>query len=141
MQVPSRQPVAGWLAWLVGTTILVVALGGVYWMIATYAIGRASECGNEVLQETTSAGGQYTATAFERGCGATAPFSRIVSVRSTAIRFDGGNKDEWVFVIQDQPDIQLTWTGPEHLTVKYGRGNEHVMRQAVIWSGISISYE
>jgi hypothetical protein len=131
-----------WLRWLVATAALLVVAWGGYWAVATHALGRAlTECGNEVLQEATSADGQCTATAFERGCGATSPFARIVSVRSGATRFDRENRDEWVFTIQGQPDIRLTWTGPEHLTVKYGGGSGRVVRQAVIWNGVAISYE
>jgi hypothetical protein len=134
--------VTRWLRWLVGTAVLLVAAWGGYWAVATHALSRAlTECGNEVLQEATSTDGQYIAAAFERGCGATSPYTRIVSVRAGRTRFDGEKRDEWVFTVEGQPDIRLMWTGPDHLTVKYGGGGGRVVRQAVIWYGIAISYD
>lgn len=131
-----------WLRWLVGTAVVLIVVWGAYWAVATYALGRAlTECGSEVLQETSSTNGQFTATAFERGCGATSPFTRIVSVRASAARFDGEDREKWVFTIEGQPDIRLMWTGPAHLTVKYGGGGGRVMRQAVVWYGVAVSYE
>lgn len=130
-----------WVRWLVGTAIAVAVLWGGYWAVATYALSRAlTDCGNEVLQEAYSTDGQFLATAFERGCGATSPFARIVSVRGSGKPFDGEDREKWVFTIEGRPDVRLTWAGPKHLTVKYGGGGR-VVRQAVVWNGVTIAYE
>lgn len=131
----------GRLRWLVSGVALLAVVWVGYWAVATHALGRAlTECGSDVLQQATSADGQRIVTAFERGCGATSPFVRIVSLRASRTPFDGEHKNEWVLAIQDQPTIQLTWTGPERLTIKYGGGGR-LLRQAVTWDRITISYE
>src|SRR5262249_32331310 len=71
-----------WLRWIIGTAVALVLIWAGYWAVAIYALNRAvTECSNEILQEATSTDDQYVATAFERNCGATAPFVRIVSLR------------------------------------------------------------
>jgi hypothetical protein len=130
-----------WQRWLIGMAILVVVAWGGYWVVAVYALSRSqTDCSNEVLQEAMSSDGKYIATAFERNCGATTPFARIVGVRSGRSRFDSESTDEWVFTVEGQPDIQLTWMAPERLTIRYAGGG-HVFRKAVIWYGLVISYE
>ena len=130
-----------WPRWLIGVAVLVVAVWGGYWMVAVYALSRSqTDCGNEVLQEAVSTDGTYIATAFERNCGATTPFVQIVGIRSGGSCFDSENTDEWVFTVEGQPGIALTWTAPERLTVKYGGGGR-VFRKAVVWYGLVISYE
>jgi hypothetical protein len=130
-----------WLRWLVALTILTTMAWGGYWAVAIYALSRSqTDCSNDVLQEAMSSDGKQIATAFERNCGATTPFVRIVSVRPGGSRFDSENTDEWVFTVEGQPDIQLTWTAPERLTVKYG-GGSRVFRKAVVWYGLVITYE
>jgi len=131
-----------WLRWLIVTAVLLMVAWGGYWAVATHELNRAvTECGNEVLQDGTSTDGQLVATVFERGCGATSPYTRVVSIRPSGARFDGANREEWVFVIQGQPDIRLAWASPERLIVKYGGGGGHVVRQTVIWNGVAVSYE
>jgi hypothetical protein len=139
MHLPTEPPVRPWFRWLVGAAAALVMTWGGYWALATYELSR-SECSNEVLQEAASPDGGFTATAFERNCGATAPFARIVGVRSPRDQFDGDQRDQWVFVAQGQPAIQLTWTEPGHLTIKYG-GGSRVVRKAVTWYGVNLSYE
>lgn len=143
MRVPHEQElVMRWARWFVGIALLLIVVWGGYWAVATHALNRAvTDCDNEVLQEATSTNGQLVATAFERGCGATAPFTRVVSVRPGGARFDGEKRDEWVFMIQGQPDIRLTWGGPERLTVKYGGGGGRIVRQAMVWNGVAVTYE
>ncbi len=126
--------------WLLGIAAAGLLAWGGYWAVAVYALGRAlSDCSSDVLSEAVSPDQQYVATAFERGCGATTPFVRIVSVRATRTRFDGDDRDRWVFAVEGQPEIRLAWTDPERLTIKHGGGR--VSRQAVVWYGLSVSYE
>jgi hypothetical protein len=93
-----------------------------------------------VLQEVTSADGKYTVTVFERSCGATSPFARIVSVRAAGTKFNADDDSVGVLVVEDRPDIRLTSTEPGHLTIKLSGGGR-VFRKAVVWSGVAISYE
>lgn len=127
--------------WLMGIAGIALLAWGGYWAIMVYWLSRAStDCSNKVLSEAVSSDGKLTATAFERNCGATAPFVRIVSVRAAGAEFDGDAEKRYVFVIQGQSDIRVAWTGPEQLSVKYGGGGR-VMRQAVVWYGVAVSYD
>jgi len=95
----------------------VVALVAVYatWAVLTLAL--RSKCGNEVLQEIDSQDHRYTASVFERNCGATTPFVRIVSLRATGKRFDTEAKDNWVLALRGQDALQLRWVNERHLVI------------------------
>jgi len=137
----AKRPVMRWLRWLIGAVVVLALVWVGYWVLAIQALDQAFECSNDTLQQAESIDGNFVATAFERNCGATSPFVRIVSsIRPSADHFDPNNRDEWAFAVEGQPDIRMTWAGPRNLTVKYGAGGGRVARQAVAWYGVSISY-
>lgn len=98
------------------------------------------KCHSEVLQEAVSPDGRYVATAFEHDCGATARYVRIISVRWSQASFDAENENRWAFIMEGQPEVRLSWTKSTDLTVKH-LGGVRLMRKAVVWDGIPISYE
>lgn len=131
-----------WRLWVIGAVVLLAAGWAGYRTLSIYALSRAlTDCQSDVVQEAISPDGYRVATAFERGCGATSPFTRVVGVRPKGTRFDGESKSEWVFFVEGQPDIRLTWTGPDRLTVKHSGSGGRVIRQAVVWDGLAVSYE
>lgn len=127
--------------WVLGLVAVALIAWGAYWALAVYGLYRAAtNCRNEILNETVSSDGNLTATAFEQNCGATAPFLRIVSVRATNKAFDSEAEKQYVFVVEGQPDLQVAWDGPRHLSVKFG-GGYRVVRQALIWYGVTVAYD
>ena len=99
MPVPEQEVVMRWLRWVVGLAVLLLVAWGGYWAVAIYVLdGALTECGNTVLQEVSSTDGHLVATAFERGCGATTAFTRIVNLRSAGTRFDGEDSEEWIYM-------------------------------------------
>jgi hypothetical protein len=84
--------------------------------------------------------GTYIATVFERNCGATTPFVRVVSLRASTANFDADKTDDWVFTVEHQPAIVLHWDAQLHLSVAYPRGAD-LGTQRDVWKDVSISYE
>jgi len=78
------------------------------------------DCVHRVLSETVSPDGRYVATVSERGCGATTPDYRVVSIRRQGTRFKGENQQSWVFWIENHPELKAEWSGQRQLTVLYG---------------------
>jgi hypothetical protein len=127
--------------WVLGLAGAALIAWGSYRAMAVYGLYRAAtDCSNEILNEAASSDGKLTATAFERNCGATAPFVRIVCVRATNAAFDGDAEKEYVFVVEGQPELQVAWNGPDHLSVRFGGGGR-VVRQALIWYGVTVAYD
>ena len=131
-----------WLRWIVGIAVMVALMWVGYWAVAIHLLNRAlSDCSNAILSEVMSPDELYIATAFERSCGATTPFVRIVSIRPAGKAFDSEDRDRYVFVIEGQPNTRLAWTAPQYLRVSYSGGGGRINRQVVNWYGISVSYE
>jgi hypothetical protein len=128
--------------WLFAAAILVLTAWAGYWGLATLALRESqTSCGSEVLQEATSPDRQQTATVFERGCGATSPVVRIVSLRPVGTAFDGDDTETWIFAIEGPIAIRPTWLASDRLTIKFGGGGGRVLRQQTMGSGVAISYE
>lgn len=100
---------------LLATFVAVVAAYAVW---AALTLGLRSSCGNEVLQEIDSQDHRYTASLFERNCGATAPFVRIISLRATGTQLDTEAKETWVLVLSGQHALQVRWVNERHLVIK-----------------------
>lgn len=103
--------------------IIIACLAGALSVVYFHARPRCSE---QVLAESSSPNGQWTAAAMQRRCGEDAPFLVHVNVRpvGTPIRlgyFSGRASEGEVFVAeQDQPDVvpDLEWNSPTALTVR-----------------------
>src|SRR5262245_8016231 len=100
---------------------------------------RASDCSNTILSEAVTDDGKRTATVFERNCGATTSFVRFVSVRMANAAFDAELENQYVFVIEGQPEVRIAWEGPDHLSVKFASGR--IIRQVMIWYGVTVLYD
>jgi hypothetical protein len=74
-------------------------------------------CSSSVLLETVSPDGQYISTVFERNCGATSPYLRIVILRPKGTRLHVENDGSWVFATEGQPNVEVIWSGPRQLIV------------------------
>lgn len=128
--------------WVLGIAGAVLIAWCAYRVTALGWLGAAMfDCSNETLSEAVSSDGVLTATVFERNCSATTPFVRIVSVRATTAAFDADAENRQLFVIEGQPDVQVAWTAsaPYYLSVKFGSGE--IVKQALIWYGVVVSYD
>lgn len=99
--------------------------------------GCSDICDVELLSEKTSPDGQYVATVFERNCGATTPFVRVVSLRHTGSEFMPEKNDDWVFTIHGRSSIDLSWIESTELRIFYSATGDNPTQRAK-WGKIDI---
>ncbi|MEO3430522.1 hypothetical protein AAFN88_16810 [Pelagibius sp. CAU 1746] len=100
----------------------------------------SSICSNTMIHEIASPDGEIIAAVFERDCGATTPFVRIVNLRRSEAEFDPNMDDAWVFTIHGRSDVKAWWLGDRSLKVTYSAtGDQPTMREK--WNDVSVSYD
>ena len=122
--------------------VVLVMVAGVVFLGYHYVMSSilSSDCGNRILKEVTSPDGAYVATLFERNCGATTPYYRVVSLRSAGSKFDPEMKDDWIVQVEQQPDILLKWDDARHLSVRSDWSDESPSPHAS-WRDVTILRE
>jgi hypothetical protein len=123
-----------------GMAFAVFAL--VVFLVYHYVMSSAlsSDCDNKILEEVTSPDGAYLATLFERNCGATVPYYRVVSLRATGSTFSPDTQDDWIFTVKERPDMLLKWVDARHLLVRSHWSDETPMPRAS-WKDVTILRE
>ena len=101
----------------------------------------ASLCSNELINEVASPNGKYIASVFERNCGATTPYVRVVSLHSSDAKLAPEDSDDWVFTIHGQSDVKVSWIADDKLKVSYSGTGEQPTRREKKWKGIVIAYD
>lgn len=99
-----------------------------------------SICSNEIRDEKASPDGKYIATFFERNCGATTPYVQVISLRSSSIKFNSENYNDWVFTIHGKSDIEMYWEGIYKLQISFTQTSDKPT-QRLKWREITISYK
>ncbi len=96
-------------------------------------------CSNDIIKEVVSPDGKFVATVFDRNCGATTPYLRIVSLRAAKNSFDAESYNDWVFKIKGQPKVEISWTAIDKLSINYaGSGEAPTLVDS--WKEVKISY-
>jgi hypothetical protein len=106
------------------------------------SLALSSGCANKVLSEIVSPDERYIATVFERSCGATTPYTRIVSVRFKGASFDAASDTSWVFETEDQPTIRVQWLSREKLSVEtdgYSRTPKDQRIRLARWRDVEVA--
>jgi len=101
-------------------------------------------CSHRVLSEVSSPDARYVATVSERNCGAVTPYTRVVSIRRRGSPFDGEDDRTWVFVMKDQPTIQVRWSGQRRLSVGsegYSRTSREQALKTARWEDVEVIEE
>ncbi|MEM7482380.1 MAG: hypothetical protein AAF481_14480 [Acidobacteriota bacterium] len=93
-------------------------------------------CSNTVIAESKSPDGQYSATFFERDCGATTDYSSLISLRESNKDFDTEDV-EIVVAIDGRSDIQMQWTSRRSLWID--PGDSEVVRHNGRWRDVQVS--
>lgn len=106
---------------------------------AVLAAGCTFECHTEVVREVASPDGAYVATVFERDCGATTDYARIVAVRKKKERFRGDRSDD-VFVIRGREEVDVNWENNRHLVIVRPRRTDAIFKQLASWNEVQVSY-
>ena len=109
------------------------------YMLVAGCVG--SQCGNEVLSEAASPDIKYVATVFERNCGATAPYARVVSIRPVGSEFDGNDMGEYVFTMQGQHDVTVQWTTANRLVIRRPAITGDIFKEVHNWKDVEVVTE
>jgi hypothetical protein len=118
---------------------LVVAFLGYKFLLPTTNL---ADCGYQRLSEEASPDGKYIATVSERNCGGMGSYARIVTLGPRTKKFNGDDQSSWVFVMVDQPTIDVHWSGERQLTIKaqgYSRTLAEKGLRRALWRDVSIS--
>lgn len=99
-----------------------------------------SACGNNVLRDAISPDGKHIATVFERNCGATTSYVRVVMVRDSASSFDGGSIDDFIFTMQGQYKVDVRWESIGELVIVRAMRSQDIFKNLDSWQGIRVSY-
>lgn len=110
-----------------------------YVFSALFLSGCSDLCGVDFLSESKSPDGKYIATVFERNCGATTPFVRVVSLRHAGSGFSPEDDDDWIFTIHGQSDINVLWIESTKLKISYSPTGDSPT-QRTKWEKITIKY-
>ena len=127
--------VAGWGGALVAIAVVVFIM---YHYVMSSAL--STDCRNSTIEEVRSPDGAYVATVFDRNCGATTPYYRVVSLRFTGSKFDQEMQDDWIFEVKNKPEILLKWADPRHLSVR-SYWNDENPTPRTSWRDVSILRE
>lgn len=96
-------------------------------------------CSNELINEVASPDAKYTASLFERDCGATTPYIRVIALRPSNESFTPENTNSWVFTIHDQSDVKISWITKTELNISFsGTNDEPTQRKK--WKDVILSY-
>lgn len=97
-------------------------------------------CEDTIKADVRSPDGKYTATVYERDCGATTDFSTIVSVREGFAKFKGDALGP--VIVEGQHRIDVIWDGNTRLRLLCQDCREsEIFKQERSWQGVVISLE
>lgn len=99
-----------------------------------------SLCSNELIEDVASPDGKHIASMFERNCGATTPYVRIVSLRLSDAKFAPDDDSDWVFTIHGQSVVKMLWVADDKLKVSYSATGDKPTRRRK-WEGVTIDYD
>lgn len=97
-------------------------------------------CGNELISEATASDGQRTATVFERNCGATTPFVRVVSIRRSGSPFDGNDHADYVLTMRGRQPISLEWKSANDLVITRPAVPSEIFTERTKWNDVRVTY-
>lgn len=112
-----------------------------YVLLALFLSGCGSDlCDVESISESKSPNGEYVANVFERNCGATTPYVRVVSLRHADSEFAPDEDDDWVFTIHGQSDVHVSWIKNTEVQISYSATGD-TPTQRTKWEKVIISYQ
>ena len=113
-----------------------------YWLLLGWVIFLAGcdPCGDIVLGNTMSPNGNYIATIYERGCGATTPDMVVVQLRAKGSRFKSNDFSRVIFSSRYER-LTVVWITPEAVRIDCERcGTTVGSIKRSRWNDIQILY-
>lgn len=97
-------------------------------------------CSVEPISRNKSPNGKYIVNVFERDCGATTPYARVVRLQDTDSEFTPEEVKNWVFTIHGQSDIHASWITENELHISYSFTGD-MPTQRPTWKNVTIGYQ
>lgn len=101
-------------------------------------------CGDTVLSNIKSPDGLYSATLYERNCGATTGFSTLITVSNAGQMATPDDDDHVVFIASVPPVLRLRWESSTVLSIASPDGApipaREIFRQQKNWNRVQILY-
>jgi hypothetical protein len=95
-------------------------------------------CEDTIKAEAKSPDGKYTATIYERDCGATTDFSTILNLRESSAKFNGDALGP--IVVKSQHTIDIVWDGNTRLRLQCNDCQpEQIFKEEMRWKNVEIS--
>ena len=109
------------------------------WLVVFSFISSCGDplCENTLISDALSSDGRYTASVFERNCGATTSSVFVVSLRHAEDEFNPLG-DNWIFTVHDKTPIYIKWHGTS-LHVDYVQVFDKPTKVNK-WKDVSIKY-
>lgn len=121
--------------------VLVLVAFGVIIAAAWFCASRFSFCyatEDTVQKRLASPDGKYTATVFERDCGATTDYSTMVNIQEGHLKRFNGDSGV-VLVIKGRTSVKLTWQDATSLVISCS--SSEVFRKETKWKDVVIHYD
>jgi hypothetical protein len=97
----------------------------------------SSRCQDEIKKELRSPDSKYSATVYERDCGATTNFSTIVNLRESSAKFKGD--DLGIVIVKGQHAIDLAWDGNTTLRLQCRNcRSDEIFKQEKTWKNVEV---
>ena len=109
-------------------------------LVTLLAACGSSLCSNELIADLPSPDHAYVATVFERNCGATTPYVRVVMLRQFDSKFDAERPGDWVSTTEGQPIVEVRWLNNTELEIT-STGGGHAGTRRTQWNEVRISYK
>jgi hypothetical protein len=124
-----------WLARLILAAVLIIIV-----RFAVVYIALTPVCGNTVVKEMVSPDGKYVAVVFDRDCGATTSFERIVMLRQRSDKLNPNDYQEWIFTAPRQPQVEISWANSTRLVIRSNSSGES-NKPADHWRDVQIAMD
>lgn len=96
-------------------------------------------CENKLIGEKISHNEEYVASIFKRSCGASTADIMIIGIRLSNEKFEPDNYNNWVFTIQGNTDINVSWIEDNKLNIKYNVTSNQLTKKRK-WRDTNITY-
>lgn len=108
------------------------------WRRRLFTVAR-TQCKSNPRTEKRSPDSKYTATIYERDCGATTDFSTVVNLRESSVKFKGD--DLGVVIVKGQHRIDLVWEGNSTLRLQcHDCRSDEIFKQEGTWKDVEIFF-
>ena len=102
--------------------------------------GCMDSCRNEIIERLNSPGGKYEAVFFERNCGATTGYSKILYLSDSKKKINLDDHKNYVFSMVGETKVDVEWQNDDLLFVHNSASRDEVFIRSLKWGSVDILY-